>query len=253
MNKIKYIIHFNKIERTGFYVVFFLLSLSICAKVYLPKISSDDKQFSQNNEITEFEKQINNLKQNTNAETNSKTKNKHIYKQNNISTHQTSQLPYSKQKHSSSKKNLTQYNKEIKKININTADTNEWKKLYGIGKVLSNRIVSFREKLGGFYSVEQIKEVYGLKPETYEQIKPSLYVDKNFTIRKIDLNNFDVKKIAAHPYIDWDLANLLIAYRKQHNGFKTIYEITRSGLVNDKLYRKLVPYLTVKKYVINEN
>tara|TARA_Y100000589_G_scaffold328039_1_gene371267 strand:+ start:100162 stop:100914 length:753 start_codon:yes stop_codon:yes gene_type:complete len=248
-NPLKQFFSFSKIERYGFYAVLFLIFISIAVKAYLPEFYKSETTLNYNEEIAQFEKQIKQLEQTNNNQKTAQEK-----QVSSISKTQTEKRNFTNPKKSI--QNTTNYTKSTKnsiKININTADTTEWKKLYGIGKVLSKRIVAFREKLGGFYSVEQLKEVYGLKPETYEQIKPHLYFDENFTIKKLDINNLEAKKLAAHPYIDWDLANLIVAYRKQHNGFKTVYELNRTGLVNEKLYRKLVPYLTVKKYVINEN
>ena len=59
--------------------------------------------------------------------------------------------------------------KEI--IELNVADTAMLKSIYGIGEKLSVRIVKYRKKLGGFYSVEQLKEVYGLRTENFKKIK----------------------------------------------------------------------------------
>jgi competence ComEA-like helix-hairpin-helix protein len=61
-----------------------------------------------------------------------------------------------------------------KKIDINTATAEEWKALPGIGDVLANRIVKFRNKLHGFSSVEDIKKTYGLPDSTYQKILPLL-------------------------------------------------------------------------------
>lgn len=62
-------------------------------------------------------------------------------------------------------------------IEINVADSSEWKKLRGIGPVLSVRIPKYRERKGGFHEVTELQEVYGLSPETYQAILPYLYVD----------------------------------------------------------------------------
>lgn len=61
-----------------------------------------------------------------------------------------------------------------KKININTATAEEWKSLPGIGEVLSNRIVKFRNMLGGFKSVDDLRKTYGLSDSTFQGIKPYL-------------------------------------------------------------------------------
>ena len=62
-------------------------------------------------------------------------------------------------------------------IDVNTADTSAFISLPGIGSKLAARIVTFREKLGGFYSVEQIGETYGLPDSTFQKIKQWLKLE----------------------------------------------------------------------------
>ncbi len=66
---------------------------------------------------------------------------------------------------------------ESLRIELNSADTTELKKLRGIGSKLSQRIVKYRNKIGGYHSVEELKAIYGLQEETYQQIAPHLWID----------------------------------------------------------------------------
>ncbi len=59
-------------------------------------------------------------------------------------------------------------------ININTATADEWKTLPGIGDVISNRIVKFRNSMGGFKSIDDVKKTYGLSDSTFNLIRPYL-------------------------------------------------------------------------------
>lgn len=70
---------------------------------------------------------------------------------------------------------------ESLRIELNSADTTELKKLRGIGSKLSQRIVKYRTKLGGFTSKEQLKAVYGLSEETYEAILPHVWIDSTLS------------------------------------------------------------------------
>lgn len=72
-------------------------------------------------------------------------------------------------------KNLKTYH--IPTIRINTATAEEWEVLPGIGPVLSTRIVRFREKLGGFESVQQVSKTYGLSDTVFRLILPYLRLD----------------------------------------------------------------------------
>ena len=64
--------------------------------------------------------------------------------------------------------------RSYKKIEINTATADEWKSLPGIGEVLGNRIVKFRNAIGGFKSVDQVRKTYGLSDSTFKAIMPYL-------------------------------------------------------------------------------
>ena len=70
---------------------------------------------------------------------------------------------------------------QYKKININTATAEDWKAFPGIGDVLANRIVKFRNSMGGFKSVDQVSKTYGLSDSVYQTIKPFLYLEGTTT------------------------------------------------------------------------
>lgn len=127
-------------------------------------------------------------------------------------------------------------------ININEADTSALISLPGIGSKLSARIVAFREKLGGFYSVAQIGETYGLPDSTFQKIKSSLLVDAN-AIRKINVNTATKDELKVHPYIRWNLANVIVEYRNQHGPFKNLDDLKNIVLIDEEVFRKIVPYL----------
>ncbi|MBO9620287.1 MAG: helix-hairpin-helix domain-containing protein [Niabella sp.] len=103
--------------------------------------------------------------------------------------------------------------KAVSSIDINTADTSAYIALPGIGSKLAARIVNFRNKLGGFYSIEQVGETYGVPPETFERIKPFLQTGAG-GIKKLNINAATYEELNAHPYISGKLAYLIIKQRK---------------------------------------
>ncbi|NML35638.1 helix-hairpin-helix domain-containing protein [Chitinophaga sp. G-6-1-13] len=129
-------------------------------------------------------------------------------------------------------------------IDVNAADTAEWQLLPGIGPGFARRIVAFREKLGGFYDVSQVGECYGLPDSTFKKIQPLLQIS-NGSLKKIDLNLTDEKSLAAHPYIRYKLARLIIQYRSAHGAFRRVEELRQLPLVDDVIYRKIEHYIVI--------
>jgi competence protein ComEA len=130
-------------------------------------------------------------------------------------------------------------------IDINSADTTAFIALPGIGSKLAARIVNFRDKLGGFYSVAQVGETYGLPDSTFQKIKQYLKLE-NTSIRKININTATGDELKAHPYIKWALANPIIAYRNEHGSFAKVEGIKKIMVVTEDIYNKVAPYLTTQ-------
>jgi competence protein ComEA len=130
-------------------------------------------------------------------------------------------------------------------IDINTADTTAFISLPGIGGKLAARIVTFREKLGGFYSIAQIGETYGLADSTFQKIRQYLKID-NIPVKKININTATLDELKAHPYIKYSIANPIVAYRNEHGQFSSIEEIRKVLAVTSDVYTKIAPYLTLQ-------
>lgn len=130
-------------------------------------------------------------------------------------------------------------------LEINSADTTDFKKLKGIGSAYANRIVKFREKLGGFYSVTQIKEVYGISEELFESIRPQLTVNQN-KIKKIDLNDESFTYGFYHPYFPKKGVSTLVKARKEQGRIEKT-EVKNILNLSDEDWKRLSPYLTNDK------
>ena len=130
-------------------------------------------------------------------------------------------------------------------IDINSADTTALIALPGIGSKLAARIINFRDKLGGFYSVAQVGETFALPDSTFQKIKQYLKLE-NTSTRKININTATVDDLKAHPYIKWSLANPIVAYRNEHGPFAKVEDIKKVMAVTDEVYIKIAPYLTAQ-------
>lgn len=129
-------------------------------------------------------------------------------------------------------------------IDINTADTSAFIRLPGIGSKLAARIVLFREKLGGFYRIEQVGETFGLQDSVFRKIKPFLELKEGIA-KKININSATVEELRVHPYLRHSIANAIVAYRKEHGEFKNLIDLKQVLLITDEIYSKISPYLTL--------
>lgn len=127
-------------------------------------------------------------------------------------------------------------------VGINTADTSQWIALPAIGSKLATRIVAYREKLGGFYQISQIKEVFGLADSVFQLIRPRLQPEPDL-IKKINLNTVGLNDLKTHPYFRGNLARLLLAYRDQHGPFHSVDEVRKIATVTKEEFEKISPYL----------
>lgn len=132
-----------------------------------------------------------------------------------------------------------------KTVDINTADTSAFIALPGIGSRLAERIISFRDKLGGFYSISQVAETFGLADSTYQKIKQYLILGDN-SVKKININMATMEELKAHPYIRHSIANPVIAYRNEHGPFSKVEDVKKVMAVTTDIYNKIAPYLTTQ-------
>ncbi len=146
---------------------------------------------------------------------------------------------------STDQKSYASYQPKI--IDINLADSIEWEKLPGIGPYLTSKILKYRNALGGFFSINQIAEVYGMKPETYDVIKEKIKCDalSISSIKKININTIGKDELNAHPYINYRQATILVNYREQHGPYKNIDEIKNTESFTETELEKIKPYLSV--------
>ncbi|MFZ9388563.1 MAG: helix-hairpin-helix domain-containing protein [Chitinophagaceae bacterium] len=133
--------------------------------------------------------------------------------------------------------------KRYERLDINLADSNTFISLPGIGQKLAARIVKFREKLGGFYSVDQVGETFGLPDSTFRRIKPML--DRGSTpVRRIFINTATEEELKTHPYIRYELARPIISYRGQNGPFRQPEDLKKVLALTGQELERLLPYLS---------
>lgn len=128
-------------------------------------------------------------------------------------------------------------------LDINQAAIEEWQQLHGIGPTYARRIVAFRDKLGGFYSVEQVKETYGLPDSTFQKILPRLKASP--VLRNLRINTATAAELSAHPYITKNLAQIIVNYRDQHGPFHSPEELRQIRALTPEMAARIMPYIAV--------
>jgi competence ComEA-like helix-hairpin-helix protein len=137
-------------------------------------------------------------------------------------------------------------NHEGEVVELNSADTSALIALSGIGSKLAFLIIQYREKLGGYVSVNQLREVYGMSDENFRRIKPQVTVNAHH-IRPLNLNAATFYELNAHPYLHGEIAIALADFRRsQHYKLQDVRQIREIGLINEEIFRKIAPYLTLQ-------
>ncbi|WP_341227075.1 helix-hairpin-helix domain-containing protein [uncultured Arcticibacterium sp.] len=128
----------------------------------------------------------------------------------------------------------------INPFDINLASMEDLTQIRGIGEVFAKRIIKYREGLGGFYKLEQVKNTYGLADSTYQELVKFAFLNepnKKVKINKIETNDWKTSLLKNYQ------KKAIIAYRKQHGNFKTIEDLAPIRVLNPKLLEQISPYL----------
>lgn len=113
------------------------------------------------------------------------------------------------------------------KSDINLADKEALMKIYGIGDKLSGRIIEQREKLGGFVSMEQMADVWGLSPEVIEKLSQSFRIGQTPSVKKIEVNSASIKELGQFPYFRYALAKKIITWRSMNGNFQNVDDLSK--------------------------
>jgi len=128
------------------------------------------------------------------------------------------------------------------RIELNVADAQAFQKLAGVGPVLSQRIVRFRDALGGFSSVEDLYDVYGLDSSVVNRTKPVLSVDAEL-VRPLCLDTVSFRTLLKHPRFDLETTKKLV--RARGRGVHAFDAVLTSSRLDSLTLCKVRPYLEV--------
>lgn len=140
--------------------------------------------------------------------------------------------------------NTSTKDKQITLVELNNASQEDLESIPGIGPFYAKNILKHRDKLGGFHHKEQLLEVWKFDAAKLEAIERYIKINPQEII-KLNLNKITVEELKSHPYLGWNIANSIIKLRNQKGGYKSIDEIKESVLIDEELFEKLKPYLSL--------
>lgn len=134
-------------------------------------------------------------------------------------------------------------------IELNTADTASLQLIRGIAGYTARQIIRLRDELGGYYSVEQIREIERLR--RIDSIIPHLMVDTTL-IRPLMINKLGVERLSQHPYIRFEQAKAIREWRHRHGpilSIETLRDLEMNGhkTFSEAELLRLRPYLSFEK------
>jgi competence protein ComEA len=130
-------------------------------------------------------------------------------------------------------------------IELNAADSAKLTRIHGVGPAFAQRIVEYRQRLGGFLNKEQLKEVYGIDDDKYHDMQNQITIDASH-VTKIDINHVDFEGLRKFPYLSNKQTNAVIQYRTQHGNYRSINDMSNIVILDEGILRKIEPYLSFK-------
>lgn len=127
-------------------------------------------------------------------------------------------------------------------INVNQTDSAILTQVPGIGPYYAGQIIELRNNLGGIVHLDQLLSLYRMNQEKLETLSQYLYTD-GLVRNAVNVNQASVKDLAAHPYLDWNLAKLIVKYRNQHGEFSEVQDLKKIALMHDSIFSKIAPYI----------
>jgi len=131
-------------------------------------------------------------------------------------------------------------------ININRADSVQLLPLPGIGPVFAGRIIKYRDLLGGYISLDQLREVYGLPAETIDLIADRIAIDAS-SVRRIYIDSASFSELLRHPYLDLNEVKALVEYRDFKKDISSLKELIENQILEDSTIARVGPYFDLGK------
>ena len=123
----------------------------------------------------------------------------------------------------------------LKILDINQATKEDLKKITGIGDAISDRILKQKELLGGFVSMDQMTDVWGLTPEVIAELNKYFIVESLPKLQKININTASIKELGQFYYFRYPISKNIVTYRSMNGDVKFEDLANIKGFPVDKL------------------
>ena len=128
---------------------------------------------------------------------------------------------------------------------LNSADTNDLKELDNIGSYFAKAIVRYRNRLGGFHSVEQLLEVPGMTPDRYHRALRNAVCNIDTSLcTPLSVNSASLDQLKRHPYLDYWQAKSIVQLRSKGVRYQCPRDLLQVPLIDTATVRRLSPYLS---------
>lgn len=136
-------------------------------------------------------------------------------------------------------------------LNLRTADTTELKMIKGIGNYRAKQIIRYREQLGGFVSVEQLREVKALQPLLTDSLSADTLLAHFFIdsvcVVPLKVNSMRVEQLQRHPYLSFEQARAIYELRRKKIHLKHLDQLRTLDCLTEQDIQRLRPYLSFEQ------
>ena len=127
-----------------------------------------------------------------------------------------------------------------RQLDLNAADSAELLRVPGVGPYFARRIVRYRQRLGGFVSPEQLREI----PNLPDSVQTWFRVTAERAQRPLRLNTATFRELLRHPYLNYEQVKAIVNYRERQGALQTLQELSLSEAFTPVDLERLTPYVS---------
>lgn len=126
----------------------------------------------------------------------------------------------------------------LERVDLNKADTTQLRHVPGIGSYFARQIVNYRRHLGGFHSIQQLREI-----EDFPEKSLSYFILPDDDVARLDINTATLSQLSRHPYITYTQARDIVDYRRLRGPIHTLDDLRLLKSFTPQTLRRIEPYL----------